>query len=170
MTQLQTDTRTCIILALLAAAALILRMAETLLPTAGVPGIKPGLANAVTLICLCLFNFRLTVLYLAVRLMLTALFITGLFTPSFFIGAAGAVLSLLVMQAALQTQLFSLPGVSIAGACAHNTGQLLTAAVLMDSAAVFALWPLLMALSVPFGLITGFIAQKAVPHLKILCR
>ncbi len=160
-------TKTLTILALLAAAAVALRFAEGLLPVTIAPGLKPGLANSVTLLCLYLFPLRQTVLYLAVRVMLTALLFTGLFTPAFCIGTTGAVLSLAVMYAAKRSNVFSLPGVSVAGACAHNLGQLIAACLLMQSTALFSLLPFLIALSIPFGLLTGFIAQRLLRLAKI---
>ena len=160
-------TKTLTILALLAAAAVALRFAEGLLPVTIAPGLKPGLANSVTLLCLYLFPLRQTALYLAVRVMLTALLFTGLFTPAFCIGTTGAVLSLAVMYAAKRSNVFSPPGVSIAGACAHNLGQLIAACLLMQSTALFSLLPLLIALSIPFGLLTGFIAQRLLRLAKI---
>ena len=160
-------TKTLTILALLAAAAVALRFAEGLLPVTIAPGLKPGLANSVTLLCLYLFPLRQTALYLAVRVMLTALLFTGLFTPAFCIGTTGAVLSLTVMYAAKCSNVFSLPGVSVAGACAHNLGQLIAACLLMQSTALFSLLPVLIALSIPFGLLTGFIAQMLLRLAKI---
>ena len=163
-----TKTKTLTILALLAAAAVALRFAEGLLPVTIAPGLKPGLANSVTLICLYLFPLRQTALYLAVRVMLTALLFTGLFTPAFCIGTTGAVLSLAVMYAAKRSNVFSLPGVSVAGACAHNLGQLIAAAcLLMQSTALVSLLPFLIALSIPFGLLTGFLAQRLLRLAKI---
>ena len=162
-----TKTKTLTILALLAAAAVALRFAEGLLPVTIAPGLKPGLANSVTLLCLYLFPLRQTVLYLAVRVMLTALLFTGLFTPAFCIGTTGAVLSLAVMYAAKRSNVFSLPGVSVAGACAHNLGQLIAACLLMQSTTLFSLLPFLIALSIPFGLLTGFIAQRLLRLAKI---
>ena len=150
-----TKTKTLTILALLAAAAVALRFAEGLLPVTIAPGLKPGLANSVTLLCLYLFSLRQTALYLAVRVMLTALLFTGLFTPAFCIGTTGAVLSLAVMYAAKRSNVFSLPGVSVAGACAHNLGQLIAACLLMQSTALFSL------------LLTGFIAQRLLRLAKI---
>lgn len=160
-------TKTLTILALLAAAAVALRFAEGLLPVTLAPGLKPGLANSVTLLCLYLFPLRQTALYLAVRIMLTALLFTGLFTPAFCIGTTGSVLSLAVMYAAKRSNVFSLPGVSVAGACAHNLGQLIAACLLMQSTALFSLLPVLIALSIPFGLLTSFIAQRLLRLAKI---
>lgn len=54
----------------------------------------------------------------------------------------------------------------ILGAAAHNTGQILTASMIMQSSALFSLLPLLLLLSLPFGLLTGAVAAKTLPFLK----
>lgn len=160
-------TKTMLVLALLAALAVLLRLGENLLPApVQLGGARPGLANAITILCLYLFGLRLTGLFLTVRILLVGLLSTGLFTPGFLIGLGGTLLSLLLMELGRRSQLFSLYGVGILGAAAHNTGQILVAALLLQSSALFALLPLLLLLSLPFGLLTGAIAAKILPRLR----
>ena len=90
----------------------------------------------------------------------------GLFTPGFLIGLGGTLLSLLLMEAGRRSQLFSPYGIGILGAAAHNTGQILTASLIMQSFSLFSLLPLLLLLSLPFGLLTGAVAAKTLPFLK----
>ena len=162
-----TTTKTMLVLALLAALAVLLRLGENLLPLPVQLGvIRPGLANTITILCLYLFGLRLTGLFLTVRVLLVGLLSTGLFTPGFLIGLGGTLLSLLLMEAGRRRQLFSPYGIGILGAAAHNTGQILTASLIMQSSALFSLLPLLLLLSLPFGLLTGAIAAKTLPFLK----
>ena len=158
-----TTTRTMLLLALLAALAVLLRLGENLLPLpVQLGGARPGLANTVTILCLYLFGLRLTGLFLTVRILLVGLLSTGLFTPGFCIGLGG----LLLMEAGRRSQLFSPCGIGILGAAAHNTGQILTAAALLQSTALFALLPLLLLLALPFGLLTGAVAARVLPTLR----
>lgn len=94
-------------LGILLAAAIALRFAEStvayLLP---LPGAHLGLANAVTIIVLYLYGTKRTALFLAARILLTGLLFTGLFSPGFSIGLAGAVLSFLFMALAVQKDWF----------------------------------------------------------------
>ena len=160
-----TTTKTMLVLALLAALAVLLRRGETLLPLPVQLGaIRPGLANTITILCLYLFGLRLTGLFLTARVLLVGLLSTGLFTPGFLIGLGGTLLSLLLMEAGRRRQLFSPYG--ILGAATHNTGQILTASLIMQSSALFSLLPLLLLLSLPFGLLTGAVAAKTLPFLK----
>lgn len=70
------------------------------------------------------------------------------------------------MEAGRRSQLFSPYGIGILGAAAHNTGQILTASLIMQSFSLFSLLPLLLLLSLPFGLLTGAVAAKTLPFLK----
>ena len=161
-----TTTKTMLVLALLAALAVLLRLGENLLPLPVQLGaIRPGLANTITILCLYLFGLRLTGLFLTARVLLVGLLSTGLFPPGFLIGLGGTLLSLLLMEAGRRRQLFSPYGIGILGA-AHNTGQILTASLIMQSSALFSLLPLLLLLSLPFGLLTGAVAAKTLPFLK----
>ena len=162
-----TTTKTMLVLALLAALAVLLRLGENLLPLPVQLGaIRPGLANTITILCLYLFGLRLTGLFLTARVLLVGLLSTGLFTPGFLIGLGGTLLSLLLMEAGRRSKLFSPYGIGILGAAAHNTGQILTASLIMQSSALFSLLPLLLLLSLPFGLLTGAVAVKTLPFLK----
>lgn len=162
-----TTTKTMLVLALLAALAVLLRLGENLLPLPVQLGvIRPGLANTITILCLYLFGLRLTGLFLTARVLLVGLLSTGLFTPGFLIGLGGTLLSLLLMEAGRRSQLFSPYGIGILGAAAHNTGQILTASLIMQSFSLFSLLPLLLLLSLPFGLLTGAVAAKTLPFLK----
>ena len=150
-----TTTKTMLVLALLAALAVLLRLGENLLPLPVQLGaIRPGLVNTITILCLYLFGLRLTGLFLTVRVLLVGLLSTG------------TLLSLLLMEAGRRSQLFSPYGIGILGAAAHNTGQILTASLIMQSSALFSLLPLLLLLSLPFGLLTGAVAAKTLPFLK----
>lgn len=160
-------TRSLVLLALLTSAAILLRCGESLLPLpAALGGMRPGLANAVTVICLYLFTFRQTAMLLAVRILLTALLLAGFMTPGFFIGLSGAALSLLCMYAGYKSRWFSPYGVSVLGAAAHNMGQLAMAAFIMGTGAVAQLLPFLLLISIPFGLLTGFAAARLIPVLQ----
>ena len=146
-------------LGVLLAAAIALRLAETtiayLLP---LPGAHLGLANTVTMIVLYLYGATKAALFLAARITLTGLLFTGLFTPGFMIGLGGASLSFTAMALAVRHQWFSSVGVGLLGAFTHNCGQIFVAAALMRSAALFSYLPVLIAIGIPTGLFTGFLA------------
>lgn len=155
------------LLGLLAALALALSFLEGLLPALPVPGAKLGLSNIVTM-------YALTALSLPAALGITA--VKAAFAllrggSAFLMSAAGGLLSTLTM--ALCLRLFrgrmSCLGVGIAGAVAHNAGQLLTALLLMGPAVLYYTpWLLLMALAA--GTATGLTLNLLLPAIQKLRR
>lgn len=142
--------------AVLIALALALSYTERFIPLQMVvplPGIKLGLANIVTLVALYLFKTKYAYMILIPRCIMGAVFGGGITGLAFSLG--GGVLALAVMALARKCPLFSVYGVSISGAAAHNIGQILAAMALMDSVYVGAYLPYLLIVAVFTGLLTG---------------
>ena len=121
------------------------------------PGIKLGLANIVTLIALYLFTPKYAFMILIPRCILGAVFgggITGL-----LFSLCGGIMAMIVMVFAKKARLFSVYGVSILGAAAHNTFQILVAMVLMHSVYIGAYLPYLLVVAVFTGRLTGGICS-----------
>ncbi|MCI6907798.1 MAG: Gx transporter family protein [Eubacteriales bacterium] len=152
--------------ALLAAVGLGIFVLEAQLPPlTAVPGIKPGLANCVTLAALYLLGCREAAGVLAVRILLGAVY-TG--SPvSLLYSAAGGLACYLVM--APLSRVFparQLWIVSVFGALAHNSGQLAAAAVLLGGGAVLAYAPALILGALAAGTLTGLASQAAVRRIR----
>jgi len=94
--------------------------------------------------------------------------IGGMFlSPGFLLGLTGAVSSTLVMAFLLKrTNCFSMIGISMAGAVAHNIGQLLAASLLLQSSAVIYYLPVLLLTGIPTGILTGFLLNSLLEHDK----
>ena len=138
------------------ALALIFSYIETLIPfQIGIPGVKLGLANLVIVIAL----YRMTVgeVYLlsGVRVVLTGFLFGNLM--SILYSLAGGILSLTVMWGMKRIRSVSILGVSIAGGVFHNIGQLLAAALMVETYGVFSYLPVLLI----SGLLTGFVIGLA---------
>lgn len=144
--------------AIFIALALALSYTERFIPLQLViplPGIKLGLANIVTLVALALFKNRYTFAIVAIRCILGAVFgggITGL-----IFSLSGGLLALCVMAAVRKVGVFSLYGISILGAAAHNAGQILAAMAVMESVYIGGYLPYLLLVSIVTGLLTGSI-------------
>lgn len=144
--------------AVLTALALALSYTERFIPLQLViplPGVKLGLANIVTLVALYLWKPRHAFAILVPRCILGAIFgggITGL-----LFSLTGGLLALAIMAGAKKLPVFSVYGVSMLGAAAHNVGQILAAMVLMRSVYVAAYLPWLLLV----GLVTGFLTGAA---------
>lgn len=138
------------------ALALVLSYTERFIPLQMViplPGVKLGLANIVTLVALYRLSSRHALLILVSRCILGSAFgggITGL-----LFSLIGGLLALGIMTAAKRIKFFSVYGVSILGAAAHNLGQILTSMLLMQSVYVGAYLPYLLVVAVFTGFATG---------------
>ena len=142
--------------AVLTALALALSYAERFIPlqlAVPLPGLKLGLANIVTLMALALFKTRYAFMILLCRCTLGAVFGGGITGLAFSL--CGGILALGFMAAIQRASRFSVYGVSILGAAAHNVGQILAAMVLMGSVYVAAYLPFLLVAAVVTGLVTG---------------
>ena len=144
---------------MLIALAMVLSYVEMLIPLpVGIPGVKPGLANLVVFLALYTMTAREAFLISMVRILLVSItFGNG---SAFLYSMAGGILSFLVMWI-FQKKDFLLPaGVSIAGGIAHNVGQLLMAAVILENGAVFTYFPVLLAAGCITGGIIGFLGEQ----------
>lgn len=146
-------------IALLTALSLILFVLEGLLPLPlPVPGAKLGLAAIVTLIALYLLPLRDAVLMLTLRILLASFFGGG-FAPMLYSLAGGAA-SFAVMALLKKYTPLSIVGISAAGGFLHNMAQLLVAAAMMQTTALFIYAPLLGFVGILTGIAIGIAAQS----------
>lgn len=151
------DTRKLVFLSLLVAMGTALHVFEGVIAIPlPVPGVKLGLANLATLLALHLYGLRDALTVALMRVLLASL-IGGVFlSPGFLLAMTGALGSTLVMSLLLKrTRCFSMIGISVAGAAAHNLGQLLAASLLLGSGAIVYYLPVLLLAALPTGICTG---------------
>ena len=154
--------------AMLVSLALVLSLIERLIPLdliLPIPGVKLGLANIVTLFALASLGFRDAAVILVLRIGILGL-ING--PVPFFLSAAGGLLSLLAMWLLMRGngRVFSLLGVGMGGAVAHNTGQVLAASILLGNTALLVSYlPALLLAGLATGVLTG---SAAIPVCRIL--
>ena len=147
------------------ALALIFSYVETLIPVnLGIPGVKLGLANLI--IVVALYKMRLSEAYLlsVVRVLLAG-FIFGNYL-SIIYSLAGGLLSLTVMALLKKWGGFSLQGISIAGGVFHNIGQLIVAAVVVETFSVTYYFPVLLVAGLLTGLVIGIVAEMMLKRLE----
>lgn len=150
------SVRTLTRCAVLTALALAISVAEGLVPLTvlvPLPGLRLGLANLVTIFALCRFSGREALGILTARCLLGALVGGNLSALAYSL--TGGLLALAVMWLLLHVSVLSLFGVCIAGAAAHNTGQILAASVVLGSPAVVLYLPPLLLASIVTGAVTG---------------
>ncbi|MDD2335681.1 MAG: Gx transporter family protein [Geobacteraceae bacterium] len=151
------NTRKLVFFSLLVALGTTLHVAEGMIPNPfPLPGVKLGLANIATLIAVYFYGLRGGLVVAVLRVVLGSL-IGGVFlSPGFLMSLSGAIFSTVVMACLLgYAPCFSIKGVSVAGAVSHNIGQLLAAALLVQSQSIFYYLPFLLLAAIPTGLVTG---------------
>ncbi len=167
MNNKQNKTKRLTALALCASVALVLSYVEVLLPPlfTAIPGIKMGLANIAIIFALYRFGVREAAAVSLVRLVTVALLFGNAMT--FIYSLAGATLSLAAMAILKHLDFLSMPTVSAAGGILHNLAQIVTAMILLETAA-WADYMIVLALTgVVSGLLVGFAGYLAVKRIKI---
>ena len=153
--------------ALLCALAIIFHFIESMvvipLP---IPGFRLGLANILSLIALYYFGVQAIFTVGIIRVLFASLLSGMLFTTSFWLSLAGVLLSAMVMSAAKHFSCFSIYGVSVLGSCAHSIAQVLVITWIYQQFFMQALLPILVALSIPTGLIMAMFAQQVLNRLN----
>ncbi len=157
------NSKKTVTLALFTATALLLSYIESLFPFfMGVPGMKLGLANLAVVLALYYYGWREALLINAVRIILAGLLFGNLFSILFSLG--GALVSFFAMLLFRRLKL-SVYGVSMAGGVFHNLGQIVIAAVIVETAAVGYYVPFLLAAGVVTGLLIGVLAKQILYRL-----
>jgi len=149
-------------IAALAALAIAVHVLESGIPSP-VPGIKPGLANIVTLLVLFRHGWRTAAWVSLLRVLAGSLLLGTFMSPTFFLSLAGAAASLLAIGLLWQLPRgwFGLAGFSVLAAVSHVTAQLLVAWWLfVPHQAVLRLLPLLVAAGIVFGVINAIITSS----------
>lgn len=149
-------------IAKLAAFAIALHMVEAVIPSP-LPGVKPGIANIVTLYVLYQYDFKTAAWVSILRVFASSLLLGQFLSPTFLLSLSGAVLSLAVlwMGMRLPKKWFSPISLSILAAFAHIAGQLIIVRLwLIPHAGVSYLIPMFAVAALFFGLINGIITNK----------
>ena len=173
--------------AMLVALAMIFSYVESLIPiNLGVPGIKLGVANLVTVTGLYILAPMEVLLVVILRVLLVGfMFGNGM---SILYSLAGAAVSFLCMCLAKKSGLFSMTGVSIlsflvmlllkrikgfsmigisiAGGVSHNIGQIVVAMCVLENTKLIYYLPVLMIAGTVTGILIGVVSRKILPAVS----
>ncbi|NLV75427.1 MAG: Gx transporter family protein [Tissierellia bacterium] len=156
-----------IFLSLLVSIGLALGIIESMMPVPFVaPGAKLGLSNMVILITLALFGFREAMTVGVLKSIVFTLVVGSV--SSLFYSLSGSILSCFTMYIVYKyfSKTFSLIGVSIFGAVAHNFAQVLVASIMMNNIRIFSYLPILLLISLFTGYFVGLTSKFAIKNLK----
>ena len=146
----------------LATAAVALSLVDAAIPSP-LPGVKPGLANIVTLVVLVRYGWATAVWVSGLRLLAGSLLLGYFLAPGFFLALTGTTLSLAALALArhLPGRWFGPVSLSILAAFAHIGGQLAVArAWLVPHDGVFYLLPVFTLAATFFGTLNGLIVAR----------
>lgn len=154
---------------MLTALAFLFGYVESLIPISlGVPGVKLGLANLVTMVSLYLLGPGTAAVISLVRVVLTGFTFGNLSMMMYSLAGAG--LSLLLMWFCKKRDWFGTIGVSVVGGVGHNIGQLAVAAAVVETAAVFYYLPVLLLAGSAAGALIGILGGMMIRRLSWLSR
>lgn len=149
-----------------ATAAVALSLVDSAIPTP-LPGVKPGIANIVTLIVFWHYGFRAMLWVTVLRIFAASLVLGYFLAPGFFLSLSGGLFSAaaLGLFKNLPRRWFGAVSFSIIAAFAHIAGQILLARLwLIPHNGVFLMLPVFWASALFFGtlngLITAYFLQK----------
>ncbi len=154
----------------MAAVALGLTILESAIPSP-LPGVKPGLANIVTLIVLARYGWRAAAWVSLLRVLAGSLLFGNFLAPGFFLSLSGALCSLVVLALArhLPARWFGPVSHSIYAAFAHISGQMLVVYLwLIPHAGIAYLIPIFAAAALLFGTVNGLIAARFMDNADTL--
>lgn len=161
----QVDIKKLTTLSMLGAVAFVLSWIDSLIPVSGaLPGAKLGLANLSVLMGLYLLGPGAGGVLCLLKILLSTFLFGNAF--SFFYALVGGILSFLVMWG--MKNRCSLTFVSVMGGAFHNLGQLLVAAVILQTAGLMAYFPVLVLCGLGAGCAIGVAGGILVQRLKTL--
>ena len=148
------------LLGVLTAAAIVIAILESFIPSVGIPGVKLGLANIVILIILYELGIWEAAVVNLLRVLLVSLVRGTFLSMGFLMSLTGCVFSLGIMILFyLLIKKFSIIGVSVIGSIFHVTGQILIAMIFLGSAYIFLYLPIIAISAIITGVFVGIVAK-----------
>ncbi len=137
---------------------------ESLIPfNFAIPGVKLGLANLVVVVALYIMKPAEAFFIAIIRILLAGLTFGNVYSLAYSL--CGGILSFAVMLLVKKTKL-SVIGVSMLGGICHNIGQIIVAAIVMETARIAYYLPVLLGAGLVTGLLMGIISRLVVNRFE----
>lgn len=147
--------------------ALILSYVESLIPFYfGIPGVKLGLTNLIVVVMLYCTGAKESFGISMMRIVLAGFLFGNMF--SILYSLAGGLVSFFIMYLLKKTGKLNVVSVSVAGGISHNIGQLVVAAIVVETCDIFYYMPVLMIAGVLTGFLIGILGQEFIRRFQIL--
>jgi len=158
----------------LAALAITIHIIESAFPSP-LPGIKPGLANVITLFTFIKYGWKTALQVSLLRVIISSLLLGTFLSPTFLLSLSGALLSLISLILIQQPfRQFSLAeyqpgavGYAIVASISHMSGQFLVAwYFFIPHPGLFKLLPIFITFAVILGIVSGIITQLLINQIQ----
>jgi heptaprenyl diphosphate synthase len=154
----------------LVAMAVVIHSVEMFIPSPS-PWLRFGFANIIALTAIAMFGLRVGLMVTILRVFLGTILMGTFLTPAFILGMGGGIASTLVMGVIYGKLkgFFSLVGISVMGAYAHNIVQLAIVYLLfIRHSEIFFVLPVLLLFGILTGILNGIAATYLTTHLTRL--
>lgn len=137
---------------------------ESLIPfDFGIPGVKLGLANLVVVVALYIMKPSQAFAISVIRILLASLTFGNVYSLAYSL--CGGLLSFAVMLAFKKSKL-SVIGVSMLGGICHNVGQIVMAAIVMQTARIVYYLPVLLIAGLITGMLLGIVSKAVINRFE----
>lgn len=137
---------------------------ESLIPfNFGIPGVKLGLANLVVVVALYIMKPPQAFAISVIRILLASVTFGNVYSLAYSL--CGGLLSFAVMLAVKKSKL-SIIGVSMLGGICHNVGQIIMAAIVMQTARIVYYFPVLLIAGLVTGMLLGIVSKAVVNRFE----
>lgn len=156
-------------IAKLAAIATILSLIEFFLPSP-IPGVKPGIANIITLYALIKINFTVAFWVSIIRVLVSSILVGSFLNPTFFLSLSGALSSLAILYFAnkIYGKYFGVVSLSLLASVFHILGQFIIVRLwIIPHDSIFNLFPIFLLFSFIFGVVNGIIVHKVLQQKPV---
>lgn len=148
--------------------AILFHLVESMVPLPlPVPGFKLGLANIVGLVALYLYGIKEMTYVNVMRVILASLLRGTIFGTPFYLSLGGIILSSIAAYILMKKTPLSIYGVSVGAAVFHCIGQVIVVTFIYSQFLMAAILPILLLLSIPTGIITGYLAQEVLRRVRV---
>ena len=149
------------------ALAITIHIIESALPSP-LPGVKPGLANVVTITVLLLYGWKTAAWVSMLRVLAGSLILGTFLSPTFLLSLSGALCAILALwvASAVPGRGFGPMGFSLLAALAHMAGQVGVAYIaFVPHPGIWHLFPILLVFAAVLGTINGLITLFVLKRL-----
>ncbi len=148
-----------VMLSVLTAIGVVVNVLESMIPIIPGTAFKIGFANIITLIAVYAYGLKEGVIVGLLRIFIAGLLSPSGFGPTFMLSFTGGFFSLFIIVLLKYINKFSIIALSVVSSVFHVVGQLIAASFILSDVVVYYA-PIMLALSIPAGVLTGFLASR----------